>query len=107
MTPTKCTIVLLLYACVCGCTWVKLTPEGEQVRVLTQESVASCERIGRIRSKTKESVAKIARSQRKVQAELEALARNDAARMGGNTIAPLGPIEKGEQPFGVYRCPQQ
>jgi hypothetical protein len=98
-------LVAALFAVLAGCTWVKLTPEGEQVRVLALTEASQCERIGRIRSHTKESVARVNRSDEKVNEELEGLARNEAARMGGNAIAPLGPEAEGEQEFAIYRCP--
>jgi len=39
-----------------------------------------------------------------VSKELRLVARNSAARMGGDTIVPLTVIEKGEQTFEVYKC---
>ncbi|MEJ2133541.1 MAG: hypothetical protein P8Y95_18395, partial [Gammaproteobacteria bacterium] len=56
-TSIRMLLVAALFAVLAGCTWVKLTPEGEQVRVLALTEASQCERIGRIRSHTKESVA--------------------------------------------------
>ena len=36
--------------------------------------------------------------------ELRIVARNSAARMGGDTIVPLTVIEEGQQTFVVYKC---
>jgi hypothetical protein len=47
-----------------------------------------------------------ARTQRKVHEELESLARNEAATMGGNAVAPTGEPAEGRQSFDVYRCRQ-
>jgi hypothetical protein len=41
---------------------------------------------------------------RKVAGELEALARNEAALMGGDTVVAELPVKDGRQVFGVYRC---
>jgi hypothetical protein len=87
-----------------GCTWVPLTPEGEQIRVLEPESIGECERLGRTRSRTGTAVGPFRRKGSKVLEEQTSLARNEAARMGGNAISIEGPPEDGEQVFGVYRC---
>jgi hypothetical protein len=33
------------------------------------------------------------------------LARNEAGSMGVNVVVPESLIDKGQQSFGVYRCP--
>ena len=94
-------IVLLVLA---GCTWVELTEEGEAVTLVS--SVANtCKRLGSTTSTTKADIASIDRSDKKVTAELVTLARNSAARMGGDTITAESEIsESGEQTFGIFRC---
>jgi len=39
-----------------------------------------------------------------IQGELESLARNEAALMGGDAIVPASAIERGRQTFDVYLC---
>jgi len=92
--------VLLLAAC----TWVKPTVQGEKVRVLTAEEVVKCERVGQTTVSLLARVAGIERSTRKVQEELNVLARNSAADVGGDTVVPMGPVEDGKQTFAIYRC---
>ncbi|MFH7325976.1 DUF4156 domain-containing protein [Desulfurivibrio sp. C05AmB] len=92
--------VLLLGAC----TWVKPTVQGEKVRVLTAEEVVKCERVGQTTVSLLARVAGIERSPRKVQEELNVLARNSAADVGGDTVVPMGPVEDGKQTFAIYRC---
>jgi hypothetical protein len=54
---------------------------------------------------TKSDVAYIDRNREKVATELETLARNAAASMGGDTVVPETVVsEQGEQSFGIYRC---
>lgn len=88
-----------------GCAWVPLSEGGESVRVLTEAGTQACERIGRTRSRTTEKVGFIPRRDAKVQEELERLARNEAAAMGGNAVAPLDEATDGVQRFAIYRCP--
>lgn len=96
---------LLLTVALTGCTWVKLTSEGEAVRVMSSADPA-CEKVGSTKSIGKSEVASIDRNQEKVATELETLARNHAAGMGGNAIVPAGPVTaEGERTFTVYKCP--
>ena len=93
-------IVLSLQAC----TWVKLTEQGETVTVVSKVP-DSCTRLGSTTSQTKADIASIDRGDKKVATELQTLARNSGARMGGDTVAAESEIsESGEQTFGVYRC---
>lgn len=88
-----------------GCTWVPLTAGGEAVRVALPSAAESCERIGRTRTRTQAKIGPFPRSQSRVRTELESLARNEAADMGGNVIAPLDGPREGVQDYGIYRCP--
>ena len=98
---------LLLVAAVLGlmaCSWVKLTPGGEKVRILSQAEVTNCKSIGKTTANVADKVAGLERKQHVVKENLEALARNAAADMGGDTIVPAEPIHDGKQTFDVYRC---
>ena len=97
-------IALVLLALVSGCTWVKLTPEGEKVRVLTQAEVKNCKKLGKTTVSLKATVAGFERKAAKVKKELESLARNRAMDINGDTIVPLTKVEKGQQIFSIYRC---
>lgn len=98
--------VLLLAGAPVGCTWVKLAPGAEGVRVAEPSATAACERVGTTKARTKSSVGIFPRSDEKVATELETLARNDAPELGGNTVVAEGPVdEEGVQRFGVYACP--
>ena len=94
-------IVLLVLA---GCTWVELIEEGESVTVVSSVS-DTCKRLGNTTATTKADLANIDRSDKKVASELVTLARNSAARMGGDTITAESEIsEGGVQTFGIFRC---
>jgi hypothetical protein len=86
------------------CTWVSITEEGQNVRVLQANEVAGCEKTGNVTAKTTDHVTIFARSERKIRQELESLARNEATELGGNAIVPIGTEKEGRQAFDVYRC---
>ena len=105
MHKTYNTITLLaLAACLQACTWIKPTTEGEKVRVAQANEVRDCERKGEVASILKSRIAGFERKPGKVAGELEALARNEAALMGGDTVVAESPVKDGRQLFGVYRC---
>jgi Domain of unknown function (DUF4156) len=88
-----------------GCTWVKLTEPGNGVRVGTVAQAASCKKLGATHAKTSTRIAFFSRSPQKIDTELEALARNEAAEMGGDTIVAQGPASsEGRRSFDVFRC---
>jgi hypothetical protein len=92
-------------AAIAGCTWVKLTAPGEGVHVGTMAEVASCERLGATHAKTSTKVGFFSRSTKKIDEEIETLARNEASDMGGDTIVAQGPTStEGRRSFDVYRC---
>lgn len=88
----------------CACTWVKLTPGGEKVRVLSAAEVSSCKKLGKTTTTLKDKIAGVSRGEKKVKQEMEALARNTAADMGGDTVVPVSEITDGRQTFEVYKC---
>jgi len=96
--------LLTLFALLQACTWVKTTPGGENVRVAKAEQVTSCERKGEVTASLKSRVGGYERKPGKVAGELETLARNDAATMGGNTVVGETTVKDGTKTFGVYNC---
>ncbi len=74
------------------------------MRVAKEGEAAGCETKGRTHAQTTDRVLIFARSDPKIEQELESLARNEAALMGGDTIVPASAIEGGRQTFDVYLC---
>lgn len=99
-------MITLLVLSFSACTWVKLTPEGEKVRVLSADEAKNCKKLGLTRAMLKDKIAGVSRNEQKVKTELETLARNSAVDMGGDTVVPVSEIEEGKQVFDVYRCVQ-
>jgi hypothetical protein len=95
---------VLAAAAVAGCAWVKPTAGGEKVREETAANVGSCQEVGSAYGKTRTSVG-LPRNQDVIRDEQVTLARNQAARIGGDTIVQDGaPTADGTLNFKVYRC---
>ena len=97
-------VIVMLAFIVTGCTWVKLTAEGEKARVLSRPEVAKCKRLGQTTVSLKSTIAGVERNAEKVKKELETLARNHASDLNGDTVVPETEIKNGQQTFSVYRC---
>lgn len=87
-----------------GCSWVKMTPGGEKVRVLEASEVSTCKHLGDSTVSLMSKVAGINRNEKKVQKELLMLARNAGAEMGGDTVVVASEVKDGQQTFAVYKC---
>lgn len=99
-------ILVLVAVLLPACTWVDVTEQGEEVRLRNVDEISACKRLGSTVSVGVDTIAGIHRSEEKLATELATLARNQAARMNGNTVAALGPVDGDQQTFGVYSCPR-
>lgn len=104
MALSKLPITIFIALSIVSCTWVKTTPEGEKVRVLSTDEVSSCKKLGKTEVSLKHRVAGFKRNQDKVKTELETLARNTAVNMDGDTVVPVTESNEGKQTFAIYRC---
>ena len=84
--------------------WVDLTEEGENIRIREENEVNRCEKLGTTSVTTKATILKVRRKQHIIQNELNTMARNGGADLGGDTVAPITEIKDGRQTFGVYQC---
>jgi acyl-CoA synthetase (AMP-forming)/AMP-acid ligase II len=85
-----------------GCTFVKLTPQGENVAILQASEVGNCTANGTVTAHVTSKVV-VNRQPAKVAQELRTVARNDAADRGDTLVAANEP-RNGEQTFNIYRC---
>jgi len=98
------TAVLVLFL-ISGCTWVKPTSRGEQVQVVSNQTmIADCKKLGNTTVNLLDKIGYFKRDPKKVEEELFILGRNSAAEMGGDTILPVSEIYQGERSFDVYLC---
>ena len=95
---------VLLLSLITACTWVKLSTEGHDVSVVSEDEVKDCKLKGQTTVNLKSTIAGLDRSRKKVKLELRTLARNSAVNIGGDTVVPASEIKKGKQTFNVYVC---
>lgn len=96
--------VLVVSLMLAACQFVPLTPGGEKARVLSAAEVQQCRKVGNTTASVKGDVLGIKRQESVIAEELERLARNNAAGMGGDTVVPASDIVQGSQLFNIYKC---
>lgn len=100
-----CLIVSMVVSGLSACTWVKMEPEGDQVRVVAAGTdLSHCKKLGEIGVEVKDKVGFYRRDPIKVRDELEVMARNEAPRLGADTLQPMDEPLNGEQRFEGFRC---
>ena len=88
-----------------ACTFVKMGPGADQVRVLRADQDASaCTVRGEIEVSVKDRLGPYQRDEIRVIDELETLARNEAPGLGANTVQPLAPPNDGTQRWRALSC---
>ena len=103
----KILFISTMILALCSCTWVDTSEAGSNVRVFTAEELgSSCVRTGTTHVEVVDRVI-LQRAASNVMLELQALARNQAAERGDDTIVATSPIVDGERDYALYRCISQ
>jgi hypothetical protein len=88
----------------CSCVWVDLTEEANNVRILTADQLEStCVQTGTTHVEVLNRII-LERAASNVLLELQALARNQAAERGDDTVVATTVVEDGEQDYALYKC---
>ena len=98
------TVLILCSASLAGCTWVKNAPNAQAVRIVPADRIMGCRLLSKVTTYTADNIAVIKRSAKKVQEELDALAKNEAAERGADSIVRTSKVIEGKQSFDLYRC---
>jgi hypothetical protein len=99
--------ILLLSATLAlsACSFVKMAPGADRIRVLRADQDASqCDKRGEIEVSVKDRLGPYERNEIRVIDELETLARNEAPGLGADTVQPLAPPADGVQRWRALRC---
>ena len=100
----KRNLLLVLAVGLSGCSYVKVTPEGQGIRLVQAlDEVSQCKKLGATTTRVLSKFI-FERGKEKVADELVSLARNEAADMGGDTIVPISEVVEGNRKFGIYKC---
>ena len=87
-----------------ACTWVEPTKESVDVSLVKSFNVKSCKLLGTTAATVTHKVGIITRGEDTVKEELVTLAKNRAAKMGGDSVVALEPVVDGSMSFDIYKC---
>lgn len=87
-----------------GCSYTKVDPGARGILILGPERTADCEKLGKTQVSVAEKLGFIPRHANAVQDDLDVLARNSAAEMGGDTVTRISEPVNGKQSYWVYDC---
>lgn len=97
--------VFVLTIALSACAFVSLNPQAQDVAVLPNaDAVGKCKFLGNT-SVSIWSKSETFQSQDTVEDQLNTLARNEAVKIGGNTVTPDSKIINGQRTYRVYNCP--
>lgn len=87
-----------------GCSFNEPTEASKQVMLVKAYNVTGCQKLGDTVARVKDSLGGVKFSEKEVQEELIVIAKNDAAKMGGDSIVAVSDVKGGVQKFAIYRC---
>ncbi len=94
----------LAIVCLPACTWVEPTRESSEVTLVKDFNVKTCKKLGSTTATVKQKIGIIIRDEDTVLEELTTLAKNSAAKMGGDSVVAKEPMVDGVMSFDIYRC---
>lgn len=100
------TIILLVsVAMLSACSFVKMAPGGEAVKVAAiGKDMGGCEKRGDITVSVKDRLGPYERDALRVKDELEVLARNEAPGLKADTVQAMAAVNDGSQKWRAFRC---
>ncbi len=105
MRPIPAAVLMLAVLVLPACTWVKMAPGADRVKVAALgKDMAACRKVGEIQVSVKDRLGPYERDELKVRDELETLARNEAPGLSADTVQPAAEPHDGGQRFLAFRC---
>lgn len=90
---------------VAACTIIEPLKGSEAIQLVNDDQTDDCELIARANIQVLDKVLFVNRSEQAMSANLDVLAKNEAVKLGGNTIVATGEITDGQRIYHIYRCP--
>lgn len=97
-------VLSVAIACLSACTWVEPTKESSDVTLVKSFNVNDCKKLGSTNVTTTQKIGIITRGDDAVMEELITLAKNRAAKMGGDSVVAQEPAVDGSMSFDIFKC---
>ena len=90
--------------CLSACSWVEPTTESNEVTLVKSFNVKTCRNLGSTVATVTHKVGIITFNDDVILEELVTLAKNRAAKMGGDSVVAKPPVVDGSMSFEIYKC---
>jgi hypothetical protein len=97
-------VLSVAIVCLPACTWIEPTKESSGVTLVKSFNVKACKKLGTTSATVTQKIGIITRGDDVVMEELITMAKNRAAKMGGDSIVALEPPVDGSMSFDIYKC---
>ena len=87
-----------------GCSVVKVSEAGRRINMIPASDAHNCTRVGAVSTSVLDNILFIPRHKRKIQTELDRLARDEAVLMKANTLVHVS-TQGGHGEYIAYNCP--
>ena len=100
-----CHLVMIMFIIgISACTWIEPTKESLNVILVKSGNVSSCQKVGTTNATVTHKIGLLTRDEEAVTEDLILVAKNSAAKLGGDSIVAKGPNIDGTMSFDVYKC---
>ena len=96
--------LLLIILYLPACTWIELTKEGTEVILVKTGNVTNCLKLGITNVTVTHKIGALTRDEDVVSEELIVAGKNNAAKLGGDSIVATSENVEGKMSFDIYKC---
>jgi hypothetical protein len=87
-----------------ACSFIPEKPGADKIVLLPDNFVGNCKHLGQTNAMVPTYFGFIEHGSESIEKSLQAIARNDAVALGGDSIVKTSPIKEGRQTFKIYKC---
>ena len=96
--------LLMIIIGLSACTWIEPTKESLGVILVKPGNVTNCKKLGITNATVTHKIGVLTRDKEAVTEDLITVAKNDAAKLGGDSIVAKGENIDGKMSFIIYKC---
>jgi len=96
--------LLMIIIGISACTWIEPTKESLNVILVKPGNVSNCQKLGTTHVTVTHKIGVLTRDEKAVTEDLITVAKNNAAKKGGDSIVARGENIEGKMSFDIYKC---
>ena len=96
--------LFMIIIVISACTWIEPTKESLNVILVKPGNVSNCQKLGTTLVTVTHKVGILTRDEKAVTEDLITVAKNNAAKKGGDSIVARGENVEGKMGFDIYKC---